>query len=351
MSQKRRDHRNRILRDRESQQRDGRYRYTYYENGKQKSLYSWKLEPTDRLPAGKRQCISLREQIAELNKKQLLANYYTGNDYTVLDLVQRYLSQKAGVRSSTKTGYKTVLNILKKEDFAKRKINTIRISDAKRWLIQMQEQGRGYSSIHNIRGVIRPAFQMAVDDDILMKNPFDFQLATVVINDSIRRQAITKQQERAFLKFVKEDKHFSRYYEGIYILFKTGMRISEFCGLTFKNIDMNKRTIDINHQLHRTSEMEYIIEPTKTNSGTRVIPMTDDVYECFKTIFANRRKVKIEPMVGEYTGFLYLDKNDKPLVALHWEKYFQHICKKYNNIYKIPMPKITPHGRVIIRTS
>jgi site-specific recombinase XerD len=44
-----------------------------------------------------------------------------------------------------------------------------------------------------------------------------------------------------------------------------------------------------------------------------------------------------------YHGFLYLDKNYMPMVALHWEKYFQHIVTKYNNIYKEEMPKVTPH--------
>lgn len=31
------------------------------------------------------------------------------------------------------------------------------------------------------------------------------------------------------------------------------------------------------------------------------------------------------------------------MVALHWEKYFQHILQKYNKIYKQELPKITPH--------
>lgn len=78
-----------------------------------------------------------------------------------------------------------------------------------------------------MRGVVRPAFQMAVDDDILLKNPFEFQLATVVVNDSVTRDAITRKQQKKFLEFIKNDKHFSRYYEGIYILFHTGMRISD----------------------------------------------------------------------------------------------------------------------------
>ena len=343
MKSGRKDHKNRLLRAGESQDKEGRYRYSYYENGKQKSFYSWKLESTDKLPAGKKECVSLREQIEKLQKKQLLYGKYSESSYTVLDLVERYIGLKTGVRKSTQAGYKTVINVLKKEEFGSRKISDIRISDAKLWLIQMQKSGRGYSSIRTIRGVLRPAFQMAVDDDVLLKNPFEFQLATIIINDSIRREAIPKKQERMFLKFVKDDSHFSKYYEGIYILFKTGMRISEFCGLTIHDIDMKERTIDINHQLQRLSDMEYIIEPTKTNAGKRVLPMTQDVYECFQTILKNRKAPKKEPMIGKYVGFLYLDKNGMPMVALHWQKYFDHICEKYNKIYREQIPKITPH--------
>lgn len=184
---------------------------------------------------------------------------------------------------------------------------------------------------------------MAVDDDLIRKNPFAFQLATVVVNDSVTREAITRKQERAFLEFVKNDKHFSKYYDGIYLLFKTGLRVSEFVCLTIHDIDLQKRTIDVNHQLQRTSKMEYVIEPTKTNAGTRVLPMTEDVYECVKRIIENRPKPKAEPIIDGRTVFLYLDKNGRPMVALHWEKYFQHICQKYNKIYKVQMPKVTPH--------
>ncbi len=184
---------------------------------------------------------------------------------------------------------------------------------------------------------------MAVDDDLIRKNPFEFRLATVVVNDSVTREAITRKQERAFLEFVKGDKHFSRYYDGIYILFKTGLRISEFAGLTLADLGMKNRRISVNHQLQRKRNMEYIIEDTKTSSETREIPMTDDVYQCFQRIIANRPKPKTEPMIGGRCGFLYLDKDGKPMVALHWEHYFKRICQKYNSIYKVQMPKVTPH--------
>ena len=88
---------------------------------------------------------------------------------------------------------------------------------------------------------------------------------------------------------------------------------------------------------------QYAIEDTKTQSGNRKVPMSDDVHDCFKRIFENRKNPKIEPMIDGRSGFLYLDKNGMPLVAMHWVKYFNNICNKYNSIYKVKLPKITPH--------
>ena len=329
MSGKRRDSKNRILRNGESQRRDGRYAFKYIDTtGKTQFVYSWKLEKTDKTPQGKRDDLSLREKEKQIMKAIDDEIVPRGGEMTVLELVKKYLLQKTGVRHNTEANYNFVLNIIKKEDFGKKRIDKVKLSDAKCWLIKLQQDGRGYSSIHSIRGVVRPAFQMAVDDDLIRKNPFEFQLATVVVNDSVTREAITRKQERAFLEFVANDKHFCRYYEGIFILFKTGLRISEFVGLTLSDLDMQNRKISVNHQLQRKRNMEYVIEDTKTSCGTREIPMTDEVYECFQRIISSRKKPRVEPIVGGKCGFLYLDKNDMPMVALHWEKYFQHICEK-----------------------
>lgn len=344
MSGKRRDSKNRILRNGESQRRDGRYAFKYIDTtGKPQFVYSWKLEKTDKTPQGKRDDLSLREKEKQIMKAIDDEIVPRGGEMTVLELVKKYLLQKTGVRHNTEANYNFVLNIIKKEDFGKKRIDKVKLSDAKCWLIKLQQDGRGYSSIHSIRGVVRPAFQMAVDDDLIRKNPFEFQLATVVVNDSVTREAITRKQERAFLEFVVNDKHFCRYYEGIFILFKTGLRISEFVGLTLSDLDMQNRKISVNHQLQRKRNMEYVIEDTKTSCGTREIPMTDEVYKCFQRIISSRKKPRVEPIVGGKCGFLYLDKNDMPMVALHWEKYFQHICEKYNSIYRVQMPKVTPH--------
>lgn len=344
MSEIRRDNKGRKLATGESQDKDGRYRYKYSDSfGKRKSVYSWRLTESDPYPNGKRKDISLREKEKVVEKALFEAVSTNGGNMTVLELVQRYISQKRGVKHNTQANYNFVINVIKKEEFGTKRIDTIKLSDAKKWLIKLQDDDRGYSSIHSIRGVVRPAFQMAVDDDLIRKNPFEFQLATVVVNDSVTREAVTRKQQREFLRFIKEDRHFCKYYDGIYILFNTGLRISEFVGLTVNDIEFDRQRIKIDHQLQRTRNMEYEILTPKTEKGERYVPMKEDVADCFRRIIQNRRHPKIEPMIDGYSGFLFLDKNDMPMVALHWEKYFQHIREKYNSIYKVQMPCITPH--------
>ena len=328
---KRRDSKGRILRNGESQAPDGRYRYSYYVDGKQKNLYSWRLELHDKLPAGRRKCKSLREMEKELQLQQFQG--IRQENMTVVELVERYLTiRDVSLKKTTRTNHQTALNLLKKETFGQKQIGSVTMSETKIFFLQLQEKGKRFVTIRSIRGILRPAFQMAVDDNLILKNPIDFPLCSVVINDSVTREAISKKDMMRFLRFVEHD-----------ILFHTGMRISEFCGLTVKDINMKERKINIDHQLIRWSDMQYGIESTKTNAGTRQIPMTEDVYQCFKKILANRKGRRVEPVIDGYRGFLYMDKNGKPMVGMHWEKYFQHAVDKYNSLFKVPLPKITPH--------
>ena len=323
---------------------DGRYQFKYHVNGKAHFVYSWRLEPTDKLPVGRKPCLSLRELEKQIGYDLDNRLDPVGKNITVNELVDRYLATKTGVKYNTQMNYNFVKNILKAHPFGDTKISRVKTSDAKLFLIKLQqEDGRGYSSVKTIRGVLRPAFQVAVDDDVLNKNPFGFQLAGVVVNDSVTREAITKEQMNKFLKFVHDDNVYCKYYEVIYILFHTGMRISEFCGLTISDIDLANNIVNIDHQLQRTSDMKYILDTTKTDAGTRKLPITQDVADCFRAILEDRKKPRYEKMIKGHTGFLFLDKNGNPEVAMHWQHRLNHMVKRYNDIYRVQMPNITPH--------
>ena len=72
MSEKRRDHRGRILHNGEIQLSDGRYRFKYVdEMGKECCVYSWRLDHNDATPKGKRRTLSLREM-----EKKIQADHF-----------------------------------------------------------------------------------------------------------------------------------------------------------------------------------------------------------------------------------------------------------------------------------
>ena len=329
---RRKDNKGRVLRTGESQRKDLIYQYRYTDAlGNRKCIYASDLK-------------TLREKEDELQKSLEDGLDYAGGEITVYELLQRYLSLKCGVRYNTKVGYGFVMNIVQKEPFGARKIRDIKVSDAQRWMIKLQKEGKGYSTLTSIRGVVKPAFQMAYNEEVVRRNPFDFKLTDVVVNDSQKRISLTEKQQKVWMNFIREDKSYAKYYDEFVVLLGTGMRVSEFCGLTLQDLDFQNRRIRVDHQLVRERGGKYYVEETKTSSGCRFLPMTDAVYDALKKILEHRPKVKSEPMVDGYSGFLMLDKNGNPKVALHIENEMRWAMKKYKKLYPdSPLPHITPH--------
>lgn len=69
----------------------------------------------------------------------------------------------------------------------------------------------------------------------------------------------------------------------------------------------------------------------------------EEAAQVVRRIIENRPRPKNEPMVDGKCGFLFLDQNGNPTVAMHWEHYFNHICTSYNKLYREQLPNITPH--------
>ncbi len=332
MSEKRKDNKGRILRTGESQRKDLIYQYRYTDiRGKRQTIYSSDLK-------------ELREKEKTIQKQLDDGIDYAAGKITVLALLERYISLKQGVRYNTKVGYNFVLNLVKKEDFGYRQIRDIKVSDAQQWIMKLHNDGKGYSTITSVRGVVKPAFQMAYNEDIIRRNPFDFKLVDVVPNDSQKRIAMTPEQQELWMGFIREDKTYAKYYDEFVVLLGTGMRVSEFCGLTKSDLDFESRRIRVDHQLVRERGGKYYVEKTKTECGCRYIPMTDEVFQSLNNILARRKKVKTEIVVDGYGSFLLLDKDDKPKVALHIENEMRWAMKKYKKLHPDkPLPHITPH--------
>lgn len=141
--------------------------------------------------------------------------------------------------------YYTTINKLKNTSIGNTKIIDVKISDAKQLIVDLSQNGLKYSTIKTIKTLIKAAFKMAQEDDLILKNPVDFQLNEVIKNNTKKRVALTEQQYSNLIEFVLCDRVFRKYYDDIVFLYETGIRVSEFCGLTLSDIDFVKREVII----------------------------------------------------------------------------------------------------------
>lgn len=331
MSEKRKDKKGRIFRSGEGQRPNKTYFYRYHRNGDKK--WSYVYAPT---------LEELRQKEEVIQRDLLDGIDYAGGEITVAELVDRYINLRRGLKENSMRAYGSAINRIHTDPFGSRMIRSVRLSDGKGWFVSLHDKGLKQNTIGILQSVLRPAFEMAVDDDMIRKNPFKFKLSDVIPNDAYVRSALTKAQQERYLQFIR-DHGKDNYYDDIVILLGTGLRVSELYGLTKADIDFDRRCIHINKQLCRTADKPYFIAPPKTSSGNRSIPMTDTVYMAFRRVLENRGHPKVEVMVGGYSGFLFLDKDGKPKVAMHLENYMRGMQRKYIKKHGNTLSRVTPH--------
>ena len=264
---KRQDSKGRNLRLGESQRKDGRYVYKYTDIfGKPQFVYAWKLVPTDKTPAGKRDDISLREKEKQIKKDLDDGIDTVGGKMTVCQLYEKKNNQRKNIKRNTKIGRQYLMNALENDPLGMRAIDTVKQSDAKEWAIRMDDKGYSYKTIDNYKRSLKASFYMAIQDDCIRKNPFNFKLSDVLEDDTEAKVILTPEQEEKLLAFMETDNVYSKYRDEVILLLETGLRISELCGLT-THIDMLNRVINIDHQLLRDTEVGYYISTPKTKNG------------------------------------------------------------------------------------
>lgn len=328
-----------------------RYEYHYKDCfGKARVISSYRLEMTDQLPKGKRSSKSLREKEAEINACLENNIDVDGAKLTLLEVVDRYLNflyNRKKLAHNTKVGYNVTVNTLKQYKLGYMEIGKIRPEHCEEWLADMKKKYRG-SSIQTQISLIKRTFEYALDYDYVAKNPF--RRITTDRSDSKKMKALSVEDMNRFLNFCLNDTHSSHCYDMLYVLFWSGLRASELCGLTLDNIDMDNRMIVVDKQLQCVNHT-HVVLPTKTMNGKRIIPMTDGVYESFQRIIKNRYlKGDIEPVCFDeqgnaYEGFVFLaTRSRRTIVRGHVEEYLRNCIKRFNNANPDnPIRKFEPH--------
>lgn len=347
----RRDNKGRILKTGEIQRQDGRYCYTVQDNGRRLTFYSWTLTDADKAPAGKKTGMSLRSQVKEYEDACRFGIDTASANITVQELIDMYIDLKSPtVKASTVKNYHGERNRIAKTSIYHEKISKLNLLKCKKWALELKALGIKSDTIKKTKNLLQQALNIAVENNWIMKNPCDFKLVSVIgkMEQEIR-YPLTDEWQKKYLEYVALSNTYSFYYDAIYVMLNTGLRISEFCGLTKQDVNFKEGYISVLRQL--LPSVEYSgrrIETTKTENAVRKIPMTDEVAEKLKKAKKAISKRKVNPSVDGVKDFLFISKSETTMDSKCWERIFRRIYagfrKKYPEYEKQEhFSPITPH--------
>lgn len=337
--ERRKDNKGRVLQKGESQRKDGLYVYQYTDNsGKRKSVYATNLS-------------ELRKQEKQINR-DLEDNIDTaGAEITLNEQFDKYISLKTKLCNSTRQNYIDLWNgNLRDNVLGKKKLCDIKKSDILRFYSSLSGRGLKYSTIKTFNCMISPCFDLAIDDDIIRKNPCNGCLGEFK-RDSDERISLSVQEQEIFIDFIRQSKVYSAHYPLIMFMIGTAVRCGEAIGLTWKDVDFKNREVTIDHQLiYKKSGSKYgfYADSPKTDSGIRVIPMTSDVYgaliEQRRQQLSKGWRTNVE--IDGFSDFVFSTKNRNPIMPGALNNILLNIVNRYNSKEggQTVLPHISAHN-------
>lgn len=190
-------------------------------------------------------------------------------------------------------------------------------------LQKMSNKGQSENSISGVRALMNDFFRAAEENEIIEKNP---------ITRSVK--AIGKKQKEARSLSIIEQKDFlnrvqgQRYYNFFAVDLQTGLRVSELCALTWKDVDFKRKIICVNKSLYVDKNSRKKVGSTKTESGKREIPMTKETFEILHNMKEKRNESKIIKM--EYKDYVFLNSKGNPYDRTGFNSFIRNYCAKYD---------------------
>ena len=306
---KRRDDKNRVLREGEAQRKNRTYEYKWRDrNGKRRGIYAKTLK-------------ELREKEEEVMRDVLDGIRAANKNLTVNDLYELWKQLKRGLKDNTFQNYCYLYVFFVKPDFGGRKVSALKKTDVRAFYNYLAD-GRGLkpNTIDGVHTVLHQVLELAVEDEYLRYNPADkalMELKKAHNCDTQKKMALTVKEQELFESYLRRTPRYMHWSPIFTVMLWTGMRVGEVTGLRWCDIDLEKEIINVNHTLvyyakgdgeHRSSS--FTINTPKTRAGSRIIPMLPIVKQAFQDEkkYQEEAGIKCNCRIDGYTGFIFVNR-------------------------------------------
>lgn len=339
--EKRMDSRKRILRKGESQRKDGTYMFRITKDKKRHTIYAPTLKE---LRLKEEEYFDNISKGLNVDKQKVMLN----------DLAKVYLENKRKTVQQT-TFYTMTITY---NSYIRDKIGNIRLKDIKRSMIKgfyldllSGEKHLSVSTLARIDCILLPMLEMAVYDDIILKNP-----ARGVIGE-IKREcgerptkvcALNEDEQIAFINYAMKSAKHQNIKNLLIFLLGTGCRVGEALGIRWEDLDFKNNIISINHSvayIKIDGHYKQIIKRPKSFAGNRKIPMLLDVR---KALFAEKEKQLAlgitQLVVDGYSNFVFVSERGKLHTRENVATQIKQIVREYNQEHPDnPISEFTTH--------
>lgn len=321
----RKDGKGRKLRTGESQRKDGTYMYRYTDgrSGKRLTAYAGDLP-------------ELREkerQIARDLDDDILTDG-AARKMTVNVLFEKYMDTKE-LSETTSVNYVKMWNNHVKDEIGNIKVVQLRPSHVRAFYAKMSRAGYSHSTIKLMHSMLYPALEMAADDDVIRKNPARNALSGDYGETAREKAVLTFGQQEKLFSFMRESGVYNAYVPMFTVMLEAGLRCGELIGLTWNDVDMEKKEVSVSHQLiykDLGDGYKFHSSKPKTDAGIRTIPLSRKAYEAFAEQKRQNGMLgrRCTEEIDGYADFIFLARTGRPLMPSAVNSVIYNVVDAYN---------------------
>lgn len=252
-----------------------------------------------------------------IQRKVLIGKTSKLHSATLNDVYELWKLQKIGLKPNTFDNYVYMYEKFVKDTIGKRRVTDITRTKLKIFYKDLVETERiKITTADNIQTVIHQVLDVAVEENIIEKNPSDKALKEFKLSKELKSTKIVimdREQRESFYNYLLNTRYNRRWYRVYRFLEITGLRVGEFGALQKEDVDYDKKTLTINKTIFDAYDANkktyYGIHDPKTFDGNRTIPLTDEALDLIleELNYQKIGDIRSKSKIGNYKDFLFLN--------------------------------------------